>query len=80
MINKIFKRGVSNNAEEGEREDSESYKLTPGLPPVLPMPSTEFKNDFFNLSSSTAPSYGSYVPPMNQSKNKQPNKPTSSKS
>jgi len=25
---------------------------TPGLPPVLPMPSAEFKNDFFNLASS----------------------------
>lgn len=31
--------------------DPKFSKTTPGLPPVLPMPSTEFKNDFFNLSA-----------------------------
>lgn len=37
---------------EYENEPSVSSKLTPGLPPSLPMPTAEFKNDFFNLGSS----------------------------
>lgn len=36
---------------DDEQEDPKYNKTTPGLPPVLPMPTTEFKNDFFNLSA-----------------------------
>ncbi len=38
-----------------EENESVTSKLTPGLPPALPMPSAEFKNDFFNLSSYSNP-------------------------
>jgi len=39
-------------------EDGEYTKTTPGLPPVLPLPTAEFKNDFFNLGSySSGPSF-----------------------
>lgn len=72
----------SNESGEGpstsyDYDDSASYKLTPGLPGVLPMPSNEFKNDFFNLSSSFNP-----APPVYQSKPTKPsssNKPSTSK-
>lgn len=53
-----IKSGNSKSTQGGDSldykydEDPLSFKLTPGLPPLLPMPSAEFKNDFFNLSSS----------------------------
>lgn len=44
-------RASSDSATTSKNQDSDGYKLTPGLPPALPMPSKQFKNDFFNLSS-----------------------------
>lgn len=46
-----IKTGNTKGPEVREDDNKEFYKTTPGLPPVLPMPSNEFKNDFFNLSS-----------------------------
>jgi len=57
-INKEDKVKYSNAKNHEAEEDSEYSKTTPGLPPVLPLPTAEFKNDFFNLSSySAAPSF-----------------------
>jgi pre-mRNA-splicing factor RBM22/SLT11 len=57
---KIKYGNTSNHvATEDDNDSQYSAKTTPGLPPTLPMPTAEFKNDFFNLSSySAAPSYG----------------------
>lgn len=42
---------ITSKGYEGDQDTNEFYKPTPGLPPALPMPPKEFKNDFFNLSS-----------------------------
>jgi len=55
-----IKTGNKNPTYE-ETETFSNSKLTPGLPPALPMPSAEFKNDFFNLSSSSS-SYSNTMP------------------
>lgn len=59
---------LTNNEDE---YDVKISKTTPGLPPALPLPSTEFKNDFFNLSS---------APPMPSLFNSNPKKKTQSSS
>lgn len=66
---------TGNTLTHTEDEHDQKYsKTTPGLPPVLPMPTTEFKNDFFNLSS--APVMPSFY---NQKKSKQQSSATISK-
>lgn len=45
--------GLKISSDNKISEDTDSYKLTPGLPGVLPLPSNDFKNDFFNLGSSS---------------------------
>lgn len=48
--------GISKNPDvDDEKPVAPKSHPTPGLPPVLPMPTAEFKNDFFNLSSVTTP-------------------------
>jgi len=64
---------LTNNDDE---YDIKFSKTTPGLPPALPLPSTEFKNDFFNLSS--APPMPSLFNP-NQKKSKPQSSSTISK-
>lgn len=49
-----IKTGNTISSDDAQEETTELPKTTPGLPPALPMPSTEFKNDFFNLSSSSS--------------------------
>jgi len=37
------------STSKGGKDSSDGYRIAPGLPPTLPMPPKEFKNNFFNL-------------------------------
>jgi pre-mRNA-splicing factor RBM22/SLT11 len=69
-----IKAGNSLVNYEDDQDNVKLSKTTPGLPPVLPMPTTEFKNDFFNLSS--APIMPSL---FNQNQKKKPSSASISK-
>jgi len=47
----VIKSGNTRQHSHDDHEEMAKAKTTPGLPPALPMPPAEFKNDFFNLSS-----------------------------
>lgn len=76
-INKEEKIKSGNQLTNNDDDyDIKLSKTTPGLPPALPLPSAEFKNDFFNLSS--APAMPSLFNP-NQKKSKPQSSSTISK-
>lgn len=50
------KLAITNNSSHPDDKEDNSIGLTPGLPPLLPLPPKDMKNDFFNLASfSTLP-------------------------
>ncbi len=68
----ILRNVLTYNDDDSDKKFS---KTTPGLPGPLPLPSTEFKNDFFNLSSAPL------MPPLfNQNKSNKKFKSTESSS